>query len=190
MTPPRRLAIWDPAALADPDGLLALDRLKPERAFAWDGVQLRSIFAAARTVVEQVAAAVQTLGLPLWINRDVAFAKEVRAQGVQFGLDVDRRSLDVVRAAGMAVGISIHNAAGAAHAAALGADLVIFAHVYATPSKPGQPGRGLDALAAAVAAAAPTPVLALGGVTLLDEPELRATGAWGLAAIRAAWRDW
>jgi thiamine monophosphate synthase len=44
--------------------------------------------------------------------------------------------------------------------------------------------RGVDAFAAAAARAAPTPVIALGGVTADNAAALRAAGAAGLACIR------
>jgi len=45
-------------------------------------------------------------------------------------------------------------------------------------------GTGLDLLRSACEAAAPTPVLALGGITLANSPDCLAVGAAGIAAIR------
>jgi len=83
------------------------------------------------------------------------------------------------------IGRSTHDADEIDRAVLDGADYVTFGPVYDVPSKRGrlQP-RGLAALAAAVARAAPTPVLALGGVTAARASKLRATGASGVACIR------
>lgn len=51
------------------------------------------------------------------------------------------------------------------------------------------PGRGLDALHAAVEAARPIPVFALGGVTAENAPSCIAAGAAGVAGIRLFFAD-
>jgi thiamine monophosphate synthase len=58
----------------------------------------------------------------------------------------------------------------------------VFGHVFATSSKPGTPGVGLDALAAVVEATA-RPVLALGGVSRERIPQILEAGAAGFAGI-------
>jgi len=67
---------------------------------------------------------------------------------------------------------------------AAGADYLVFGTVFATPSKPGVEGQGLDALRRAVARFN-GPVLAIGGVTPANAPDVLATGAAGYAAIGA-----
>ena len=86
---------------------------------------------------------------------------------------------------GFVVGRSVHDAAEAAQVVREGAvDYIVFGTVFATPSKPaGHRIAGLQGLAAAVAAARPVPVLAIGGVSAEMVPALRAAGAAGLAAI-------
>jgi thiamine-phosphate diphosphorylase len=74
-----------------------------------------------------------------------------------------------VRAAvprGFLIGRSVHAVDEARDAAGGGAvDYVIFGTVFATDSKPAGPVAGVDRLAA-VCAAVPVPVLAVGGVTI------------------------
>jgi thiamine monophosphate synthase len=80
----------------------------------------------------------------------------------------------------------LHDAREAASTVARESLFVIFGHVFATPSKPGVPPRGLVALAEVVRAAAPTPVVAIGGVNARNSHEIQAAGAWGWASIRSA----
>lgn len=117
----------------------------------------------------------------LLVNERVDVAVAVGADGVQLGSGavpvVDARRL---LPAGTLVGVSIHRAADVARAA--DADFLVFGAVYSTP---GKTASGTGPLRAAVAAAAPTPVLAIGGVTAAEVPALRAAGAAGAAVIRA-----
>jgi thiamine-phosphate pyrophosphorylase len=84
---------------------------------------------------------------------------------------------------GFIVGRSVHDADEAARVAADGGvDYLIFGTVFPTSSKPGAAAVGVVALRAAVAAA-PVPVLAIGGVTLDRLSGIAATGAAGFAAI-------
>jgi thiamine-phosphate pyrophosphorylase len=84
---------------------------------------------------------------------------------------------------GFLVGRSVHDADEAARVAAEGGvDYLVFGTVFPTSSKPGVAAVGMVALRAAVAAA-PVPVLAIGGVTLNRLTGIAATGAAGFAAI-------
>jgi thiamine-phosphate pyrophosphorylase len=80
------------------------------------------------------------------------------------------------------IGVSAHSAADAAAQLRAGADYVTISPVFLTASKPGYgPALGLDGLAAA--AAAPGPVLALGGITAENAGLCRAAGAAGVAVM-------
>jgi len=84
---------------------------------------------------------------------------------------------------GFLIGRSVHTVAEAAGAASAGGvDYLIFGTTFSTASKPGKPGAGIDALAAVVAAT-PLPVLAVGGVTLNRLADVASSGAAGFAAI-------
>lgn len=80
------------------------------------------------------------------------------------------------------IGRSVHSAAGAATSA--GADFLLAGHVFPSRSKPGQPPLGRGGLAAIVAAA-PCPVLAIGGITAERIPDVIDAGAIGVAVIGA-----
>ena len=75
----------------------------------------------------------------------------------------------------------VEAAVAAEHA---GVSSVTFGNVFATPSHPGAPGRGLAALRALVAAVG-VPVIAIGGVNAARVGEVLATGAAGVAVISA-----
>jgi thiamine biosynthesis protein ThiS len=80
------------------------------------------------------------------------------------------------------IGKSVHSAEGAS--LATGADYLLAGHVFPTASKPGRPPLGAAGFAAIVAAA-PCPVLAIGGIMLDRVAEVVQAGAHGLAVIGA-----
>jgi len=61
--------------------------------------------------------------------------------------------------------------------------------VFATASHPGRSPLGLAKLQQIVAAAGDLPVIAIGGITAERVREVRSSGAYGVAAIRAFWDD-
>ncbi|WP_348267271.1 thiamine phosphate synthase [Edaphobacter sp. DSM 109919] len=82
------------------------------------------------------------------------------------------------------ISISCHTLAEVA-AARNNADLILFSPIF-HKSVAGElinPGQGLEALRAACFAAAPTPIYALGGVTLENAPACLEAGAAGVAGI-------
>ena len=120
------------------------------------------------------------------INRRVAIARSVGADGVHLG--ADGPTLAEARSdlgAEAILGYSAHDINEALRAFEQGADYVIFSPIYETPSKRGvlQPA-GLEALESLVKAA-PGPVVALGGVDARNAAEVAGTGAAGVAVIRA-----
>ena len=83
-------------------------------------------------------------------------------------------------------GASVHSLDEARRAEQAGAHYLVFGSVWATASHPGAPPAGLDALRA-VCQSVSIPTFAIGGVTMDNAMRCRAAGAWGIAAIRAAW---
>lgn len=138
---------------------------------------------------DRVAAALRALapdcraaGVPLLVNDHPALA--ALADGVHLGQDDGAFPAQ----AGLR-GRSTHSLADLEAALAEGVDYVGFGPVYGTTTRVGAlPARGLPALAA-VCAAAPCPVVAIGGITLTRLPEVQAAGApcWALiSALFAA----
>jgi thiamine-phosphate pyrophosphorylase len=120
-------------------------------------------------------------GARLLVNDRLDIALLAEANGAQLG----EASVSVAEARQLLgphalLGRSVHDLAGARQAAADGADFLLAGHVYATPSKAGQPGRGLAWLAE-ITAAVSTPVIALGGLNIERIPDALAAGAWGVA---------
>ncbi|CAN5825467.1 thiamine phosphate synthase [soil metagenome] len=124
-------------------------------------------------------------GALLIINDRVDVALLAVADGVQLG----ERSFEVEDARHLVgsqklVGRSVHDVEGAKRAAEAGASFLIAGHVYETPSKEGEDGRGVDWLAEIVEAVE-IPVIAIGGINLERLPEVIGTGAHGVALGRA-----
>jgi thiamine-phosphate pyrophosphorylase len=78
----------------------------------------------------------------------------------------------------------VHDLAEIRRAEDLGADLLFLAPVHPTRSHPDAPTLGVGRFAA-LAAATELPVIALGGLTPANAPELLARGAYGWAAVDA-----
>ena len=118
------------------------------------------------------------------VNDRVDVALAAAAHGVHLrGDSVPAARVRAIAPRGFLVGRSIHGAADAARAwRDGGVDLLVFGHVYRSPSKPGLEPAGIERLRQVVAAT-PIPVLALGGITAERFDEVAATGAAGFAAI-------
>jgi len=151
----------------------------------FDAVHLREKDLPAAEGIEAARALNRAIGdeAGLLINDRVDVALIVGAAGVQLGeTSLSPRDVRALAGQSLLIGRSVHDVEGAERAAVEGADFVIAGHVYATGSKPGQPPRGLDFLAAIVAAT-PLPVIAVGGITPDRVPEVIAAGAHGVAVI-------
>ena len=61
--------------------------------------------------------------------------------------------------------------------------------MYATASHPGRRPLGIERFRAIVVAMGELPVVAIGGITIDRVTEVRDSGAYGIAAIRAFWDD-
>jgi thiamine-phosphate diphosphorylase len=87
------------------------------------------------------------------------------------------------------IGKSAHSLAEAEAARMEGADYLVVGPVFATASHPGRSPLGLTSLQQIVAAAGELPVIAIGGITVDRVRDVRSSGAYGIAAIRALWDD-
>lgn len=107
------------------------------------------------------------------------------AHGVQLGVgDLTPRDARRVLLHGW-IGRSVHTVEEAGAAVEDGADFLVVGSIYQTPSHPQRPpaGPGLVSDAARLG----LPVIAIGGVTPERAGELKAAGAYGVAAIRSLW---
>lgn len=120
----------------------------------------------------------------VFVNDRLDVALLAGADGVQLGeRSVEVREARRIIGGNTIIGRSIHDAGGAKQAEAEGADFLLAGHIYETPSKEGEPGRGLDWLAKVVSVVN-IPVIAIGGITVDRVPEVIATGAHGIAMGR------
>jgi thiamine-phosphate pyrophosphorylase len=83
------------------------------------------------------------------------------------------------------IGRSVHGSDEAAEAVAEGADFLVVGSIYETASHPEQPAMGLSLIREV--AGLGRPVIAIGGITPERVAEVKAAGAYGVAAIRALW---
>lgn len=123
-------------------------------------------------------------GARVLVNGGLELARAAGADGVH---------LDSSAAAGLAarpdcewVGVSCHDAAELAHAAALDADFALLSPVLPTQTHPGAPTLGWQTFSE-LAAASPIPVYGLGGLGREDVALAQSHGAHGVALLRGAW---
>ncbi|MDX1494426.1 MAG: thiamine phosphate synthase [Longimicrobiales bacterium] len=187
MTIPRLHVVTDDEVLGRPDfpemAAAVVDAGGEEVA-----LHVRGPHTAGRTVYTMVTAlreAASAAGALLVVNDRIDVALATGLGAVHLGA----RSLAPAEARRLLgddvlIGRSIHDEEAAVAARA---DWLFFGHVFATPSHPGTPGRGPEALARAVGAAAGVPVVAIGGVDPSRVSEVTAKGAYGVAALRGVW---
>ena len=152
-------------------------------------VQYRNKIAGATLRGEQAAALCQLCrrnGAVLIINDHVDLAREIDADGVHVG--ADDAAVSFARGElgdGKIIGASCYNDLRRARdAAAQGADYVAFGSFFASPVKPDAVRAPLALLQQARQQIA-LPVVAIGGITLANAPELIAAGADAIAVISA-----
>lgn len=153
-----------------------------------DAIVVRRPRATAREVFEftrRLRPATRRFGCKLIVSdrADVALAAD--ADGVHLGA----RSLPIAAARrvikpGMLVGQSVHNLDEVGQAEGAGADYVFLGPVFATASHPDAPGMGLDHFREAVLRTK-IPVVAIGGIDIVNVKLIVKAGGRGAAAIRA-----
>lgn len=152
-------------------------------------VQLREKDLSARELYDLGARLQEVLNphqIPLLINDRIDVALALNAAGVHLaGHSLPTRTARRILGPDKLLGVSTHSLDAARQAAEEGADFVVFGPVFATPSKLAYgPPQGLSELAAVVRDV-PIPVLGIGGITPANLPQVRQTGAHGVAMIRA-----
>ncbi len=118
------------------------------------------------------------------VNGPLELAQAAGADGVH--LDAAAAAALSARPACEWVGVSCHDGAELAHAAAIGADFALLSPVLPTQTHPGAPTLGWERFAE-LAAASPIPVYGLGGLGRDDVARARSHGAHGVALLRGAW---
>ena len=138
---------------------------------------------AVRALAERLRSLTAAHGARLLINRDVALALEIGADGVHLGGD-DVAGLAAARQAFPRGWISAaaHSDADVLRASDHGLDAVLVSPIFATPGK--GPPRGLPALESARACGGPLAIYALGGVDASRAAACGRAGATGVAVLR------
>jgi thiamine-phosphate diphosphorylase len=135
----------------------------------------------------EVARAVREVcTVPLVVNDRADIAIAAGADGIHLGQDDLPLAAARAIAPGLFVGISTHSLAQAMAAAAAGADYLGFGPIYPTGTKENpDPVVGVGQLARVVAAVAPLPVVAIGGITPARAAEIADAGAAAACVISA-----
>lgn len=175
------------AVLSEPRGVIETAR----QAVAGGAtmVQLRDPLAKTRALVEEARALVallRPLGIAFVVNDRVDVALAAGADGVHLGQSdmcvADARSLMGRRPI---LGLSITEMADLEGADLAGVDYLGVGPVFPTATKAdAAPAMGLDGLAA-IRAATPLPIVAIGGISLANTAETIAAGADGVAVVSA-----
>jgi thiamine-phosphate diphosphorylase len=181
-------AVTSDEILAAPDFLARARRVM--RALGPRGaVHLRAARAPAARLYALALLLAETqrdCGCVVVVNDRVDIALAAGAWGAQ----LTSRSLGVADArrvaAALPLGASAHDAAAARAAAADGATWVVAGQIGSARHPDGSDWHGMAVLRDVVAAA-PAPVIAIGGVRPEHVPAIRAAGAHGTAAIRGIW---
>ena len=182
----------EPASVILPEASSLYDSIPRAIAAGVGWIQIRENDLDTRTLLEVARFAVakaQATSSRVLINDRLDVALTANAAGVHLG--EKSLPLEVVaewrRSSGRTdflIGVSCHSLEAACAAATGGADYIFFGPVFATPSKAafGAP-QGVDRLRE-VCASVKIPVLAIGGVSLVNARDCLKAGASGIAAIR------
>lgn len=136
--------------------------------------------------------AAHTLTHRLWeVTEDVTVTVNTRlavAEALDAGVHLGWRGPSVAEARDVLgeealIGYSAHDEIGLEGDRAPDVDYYFFSPVYPTSSKPDQPPAGISALRSFCQTAAPTPTLALGGITPERVQDCREAGAQGVAVL-------
>ncbi|WP_067727628.1 thiamine phosphate synthase [Oceanobacillus damuensis] len=124
-------------------------------------------------------------GIPLEkiiVNHHIDVANAMQVRGVQ--LTYQSIDVSVARKAyrSLHIGCSVHTVEEAVFAALHGADYLLYGHVFESRSKPGVKPKGLDGLKQVVQHVS-IPVIAIGGITSQNTPQLINHGASGIAVL-------
>ncbi len=153
-------------------------------------VQLRAKHLGDREALDQaraIRACTRSAGVCFVVNDRFDLALLAEADGVHLGQDdLPPDALPEAVRAALQVGRSTHDEGQWKRACEEPVDYVAFGPVYGTASKDSPyDARGLEAVRAAARAAAPRPLIAIGGIDLARIGDVARAGAAGVAVISA-----
>jgi thiamine-phosphate pyrophosphorylase len=134
----------------------------------------------------ELAALCRRYGAPLIVNDDLRLADLAGADGVHLGReDSSLREARIILGPGKFIGASCYGSVELAlDAQAAGADYVAFGSFFASPTQPAAPRASLDLLRDA-GPVIRVPMVAIGGITLANAPQLIDAGADAIAVLSA-----
>lgn len=149
-----------------------------------DAIHLREKSWSASQLIRAIHSLTE-MGVPLQkliVNDRIDVAYMMQTKGVQLAhhsvpLSIVRRNFPNIY-----IGSSVHSVRSAVNAEVMGADQLLYGHIFPTRSKPGIPARGLDSLRDIVQHVS-IPVIAIGGITPENIKEVTDTGVSGIAAL-------
>jgi len=163
-----------------PDGPAIVDRV---REALEGGVALLQYRRKAHSTADEARALLalsRRHKVPFIVNDDVELALRIGADGVHLGRDDGDLAAAREAMQGRLLGASCYNCPQAAKAAVrAGADYIAYGSVFPSPTKPGAVRAPLSLFESRL----PTPVCAIGGITLQNAPQVIAAGADMVAVI-------
>jgi thiamine-phosphate pyrophosphorylase len=153
-------------------------------------IQLRDKLSAPADFLRQAEAALSVArrhNVRLIINDRVDIALALGADGVHVGQsDLPPEVARRLMTSGAIIGFSTHNAEQVKIASTLRVDYVAFGPIFETGTKKDhEPVAGLTGLRSARAILGDTPLVAIGGITAANAPDVLAAGANSIAVISA-----
>lgn len=153
-----------------------------------DLIQLREKQLTGRTLyhlARRAAAVTRGTGTRLLINDRADIAYATGADGVHLAsASLDAQVVRRTFGDDLLIGVSTHSIAEAEASQRDGADFAVFGSIFNPQSKPAyRAPLGLNRLSEAARALAPFPLIALGGITRRNAPDVLHAGAAGIAAI-------
>jgi thiamine-phosphate diphosphorylase len=184
---PRVHAFTDPELLASPEfGIRAAAIAAAGSAVALHARARGESGALLSAAAVRIAALARPPEAAVFVSGRPDIAAAVGAHGVQLaGGDLAPADARRVLPTGW-VGRSVHSRKEAEVAVAEGADFLVVGNIYPTATHPGRAAMGFSLITET--ASFGRPVIAIGGVTPERAYEVRAAGAYGVAAISALWR--
>ena len=136
--------------------------------------------------VSELVALCRRFKVPLIVNDDLRLADLCDADGIHLGRDdASLREARIILGKDKLIGASCYQSLELALSAqAAGADYVAFGSFFASPTKPAA-GRADAALLHEATRVIHLPIVAIGGITLANAPELLDAGADSLAVLSA-----
>ena len=166
--------------LADSELLLRKVALALEGGIAM--LQYRNKGRQSLQEARSLATACRRAGVPFIVNDDLDLALECGADGVHLGREDGDLAAARSKLKGKVLGVSCYDALPAARSAvAAGADYIAFGSVFPSPTKPAAVRAPHSLFGAARALG--VPMVAIGGITLGNAPQLLSAGADALAVV-------